>query len=173
MKRLLGAQYKFILGYGNGPATKLAMERGEVDATASAMWSTLAAQNPDWLEQKKINMLLQFAIRKDPHIPNVPMVADLARNEDQREIIELLMTPAEIGRNFLGPPAMPPGRVAELRKAFDLMMKDAEFLADAANQKAELNPMSGEELQALLVQVRQMPSALISRARELAQVTKE
>ena len=173
VKRLLGAQYKFIMGYGNGPATKLAMERGEVDATASAMWSTLDAQNPDWLEQKKINMLLQFAIRKDPHIPTVPMVADLAKNEDQREILELLMTPAEIGRNFLGPPDMPPTRVAELRSAFDRMMNDTEFLADAKQQKAELNPMSGQELQDLLTQIRKMPPALIERAKELAQAAKE
>lgn len=173
VKKLLGAQYKFIMGYGNGPATKLAMERGEVDATASAMWSTLEAQNPDWLAQKKINMLLQFSIRKDPHIPSVPMVADLARSDEERKIIELLMTPAEIGRNVLGPPDMPPARVAELRKAFDLMVKDPEFLADAASQKAELNPMSGEELQALLTEVHKMPPALIARAKELAQVAKE
>ena len=173
VKRLLGAQYKFILGYGNGPATKLAMERGEVDATASAMWSTLWAQNRDWIEQKKINMLVQFAIRRDPHLPDVPMVADLAKNDDQREILELLMMPAEVGRNFLGPPDLPPGRLAELRDAFDRMVVDPEFLADAEQQKAELNVMSGQDLQNLLTRIRQMPPALIERAKQLAQAAKE
>ena len=165
LNALAGTKLKLLTGY-EGPATaKIAMERGEVEAL-SLPWSVLQAENPEWLHDKKINLILQTGIEKNRTLPDLPRMVDLARNEEDRKVLEIFATSSVVGRSFVAPPGVPKERVDELRAAFVAMVQDADFLADIAKLNFDLEPMSGEDLQAFIA--KDYPPALIERAREIA-----
>jgi tripartite-type tricarboxylate transporter receptor subunit TctC len=165
IKRLLGAKYKIISGYQSGTETKLAMERREVDATASVQWSTVKVANRDWIEQNKINTLVLLGLDKISDLPNVPLAPELAKTSDQRRILELLMMPAQIGRAVMAPPDVPADRLAALRAAFDKMMSDPEFIADANKQHLTLSPLPASVLQDVTERIGKTEPALVEQAK--------
>jgi tripartite-type tricarboxylate transporter receptor subunit TctC len=165
LNTLAGTKLKLLTGY-EGPATaKIAMERGEVEAL-SLPWSVLQAENPEWLRDKKINLILQTGIERNRTLPDLPRMVDLAKSDDDRKVLEIFATSSVVGRSFVAPPGLTKERVDELRAAFMAMVKDAEFLADIAKMNFDLEPMSGEDLQAFIA--KDYPPALIERARDIA-----
>jgi len=153
LQSLLGLNMRLISGYPGGNDVLLAMERGEVDGRCGWSWTTVVATRPDWLAEQKINVLLQLALEKHPDLPDVPLVMDLARNDDERMAMELIFARQVMGRPYLAPPGIPPVRLDALRRAFDATAADPEFLADAARIDLELNPVTGEALDALLARI--------------------
>ena len=126
----------------------------------------LQAENPEWLRDKKVNLILQTGIEKNRTLPDLPRMVDLAKTEDNRKVLEIFATSSVVGRSFVAPPGVPKERVDELRTAFMAMVKDAEFLADIAKLNFDLEPMAGAELQAFIA--KDYPPALIERAKEIA-----
>ncbi len=173
IKELVGAKYSMILGYQNGAETRLAMERGEIDATASIDWSIFQQANADWLRDKKVNLLAVLGLNRLAEIPDVPLMSDLATKPDDRKLIEVFMSPADIGRAILAPPGLPAERTKTLRDAFDAMAKDEKYIADAQKQSMSLNPMSGESLQKLISQVGDISPELAEKARALSEKIKK
>jgi tripartite-type tricarboxylate transporter receptor subunit TctC len=153
LRQLLGLDIRLIAGYPGGNDVLLAMERGEVDGRCGWSWATVVATRPDWLAEHKVNVLLQLALEQHPDLPDVPLVMDLARNEDERMAMELIFARQVMGRPYLAPPGMPPERLEALRRAFDATTTDPEFLADAARIDLELNPVTGEAIDALLARI--------------------
>jgi hypothetical protein len=98
-------------------------------------------------------------------MPEVPTAVDLARNDEERRILSAIMAATEIGTAFFAPPGIPADRLATLRRAFDATMKDPEFLDEAARTKLTVGPMAGEELQKLVVEVSNLPPALLEKVR--------
>ncbi len=167
LKNLLGVKFTILSGYQGSNDSMLAMLRGEVDGL-SQPWSILKINGADLLRDKKINLLLQTGAEKDADLPQVPRMIDLARNDEERKLLELFASPSLIGRSVLAPPGLPPERVAELRRAFTAMMQDPAFLADVKKAKLDLNPMSGEELQAAIGKMGDVPDSLVRQARRVA-----
>jgi len=139
---VLGARIRSVSGYAGGNDINFAMERGEVDGRCGWTWSSVVSTRPQWLETKSINVLLQLALRKHPDLPDVPLIMDFARNEEEHRILRLIMIRSAFGRPFLAPPDIPDDRAATLRRAFDAMVTDADFLADARQLRAEIMPVS-------------------------------
>ncbi len=166
LNALAGTKLKLLTGYEGPASAKIAMERGEVEAL-SLPWPVLKAENPDWLREKKINLLLQTG-EKHAGLENLPRMVDLAKNEDNRRVLEIFAAPTIVGRSFAAPPGVPPERVAELRTAFMAMTKDPEFLAEIERLNFDLEPMSGTDLQAFFTKT--YPPALIERAKEVAKL---
>src|SRR5689334_18546656 len=165
LNALAGTKLKLLTGY-EGPATaKIAMERGEVEAM-SLPWSVLQAENPEWLRDKKVNLLLQTGLEKNRTLPDLPRMVDLANSEDNRKVLEIFALASVVGRSFVAPPGVPKERVDELRAAFMATVKDADFLADIAKLNFDLEPMAGAELQAFIA--KDYPPALLERAKEIA-----
>ena len=165
LNALGGTKLKLLTGY-EGPATaKIAMERGEVEAM-SLPWPVLQAENPEWLRDRKINLLLQTGLEKNRMLPDLPRMVDLAKSEDKRKLLEIFALASVVGRSFVAPPGVARERVEELRTAFMAMVKDSEFLADIARLNFDLEPMAGADLQAFIA--KDYPSALIERAKEIA-----
>jgi tripartite-type tricarboxylate transporter receptor subunit TctC len=165
LNALAGTKLKLLTGY-EGPATaKIAMERGEVEAL-SLPWSVLQAENPEWLRDKKVNLLLQTGLDKNRTLPDLPRMVDLAKTDDNRKVLEIFALSSVVGRSFVAPPGVPKERVDELRTAFMAMVQDAEFLADIAKLNFDLEPMAGADLQAFIA--KDYPAALIERAKEIA-----
>src|SRR4029077_233906 len=113
----VGTNFKLILG-SEGPSTaKIAMERGEVEAL-SLPWPVLRNENRDWLKDRKVNLLLQTGLQKNADLPDLPRMVDLARNDDDRKVLEIFVAASVVGRSFVAPPGVPKERVEDLRAAF-------------------------------------------------------
>ena len=162
LKNLLGVKLKLVSGYPGGPEVNLAVERGEVDARCGWSWSSIKITKPDWLAEKKINLLLQMALKKSPELPDVPLVMDQARDERERLILRLMLSRQAMGWPFIAPPDLPPERAAALRKAFDDTMKDPEFLAEARQRLLDVNPMRGAEIDKLVGELYATPPEVIA-----------
>jgi tripartite-type tricarboxylate transporter receptor subunit TctC len=161
---VLGTKFKIITGYPGGNDVSLAIERGEVDGRCGWSWSSLTTTRPTWVATKKIVVLVQMSLAKHPELPDVPLIMDLAKTEEQREIFKLIFSRQVMGRPFLAPPGIPADRLAALRKAFDDTMADKDFIAEAAQNKIEINPVSGEQIQALVKEGYQTPQDVVKKA---------
>jgi tripartite-type tricarboxylate transporter receptor subunit TctC len=162
--RLLGFKFKVVTGYESTPKIHLAMESGEVDGTI-ANWSTLKAINANWITQKKVRMLTQWALTPNPELAGVPLIIDVARSDAERAALKLMLARLEYGRPFFLPPNVPAARVDALRRAFDATMRDAAYLADAERLKIDIDPLSGEEVAALIAQVLRTPPDTVAKLR--------
>ena len=137
-KYVLGANFKVITGYRSGSDCNLAMERGEIQGWA-ASWENLAGTRPQWLTEKKVSVLLSFTLERKGQLPDVPTLLELAP-PDKKDIVEFLAAGTPFGRAMAVGPGVPADRVAVLRKAFDGLMKDQAFLADAQKRNIDIDP---------------------------------
>jgi len=165
---LFGYKFKVITGYEATPKIHLAMERGEVHGTL-ANWSTLKAINYNWVTEKKIKMLAQWALRRHPDLADVPLALDLAKTEPDRQAMRLALARLEYGRPFFLPPNVPADRVQALRRAFDATMKDPAYLAEAEKLKIDVDPLTGEQVADLVAQVSATPADTAARVRAALQ----
>jgi len=166
LNNLLGTKFKVVAGYPGVNDLTLALERGEADARCGWSWGAAKAAKPDWIRDKKIFIAIQFATEKHPELPTVPLVTDLARTSQQRQALDLILTQQVMGRPFAAPPGLPPERLHALRRAFDATLRDAEFLAEAEKLALEINPVSGEKLQAMVEDMFKAPPDAIEAARK-------
>jgi tripartite-type tricarboxylate transporter receptor subunit TctC len=164
---VLGAKLKIIAGYPGGNDAVLAMERGELQGRCGWSYSSVKAAHPDWLADRKIAILVQFALAKHPELPDVPLVIDLAKTEEQRQLLRFVFARQVMGRPFLAPPGVPAATVAVLRRAFMATMADPTFLADAERSKLEINPVSGERIQELVAELYRTPPQLTRRLTDM------
>jgi hypothetical protein len=167
MNALLGTKFKIILGYPGANDINLAMERGEVAGKGSDSWTAWKATRPDWLRDKKINILVQIGLEKEPDLPDVPLMMDLAANADDRAVLRLLSVSGTIGRPIFTTPDAPAERIKALREAFAMVMKDPAFLEEAKAGNIDLNPVSGEDLQKLVAEIVATPRAVAERLHDI------
>jgi len=159
---VLGTKFKIIYGYQGGSAIDLAMQRGEVEGRGNNTWAGYKATFQSAIRDHKLNVLIQTGLRKEPELPAVPLFLDLVKGDGAREPTAKFMSYAvAIARPFAAPPGVPPDRVETLRRAFDATMKDPEFLAEAARLNAEIDPLTGEQVQDIVTQVLSTPKDTI------------
>lgn len=149
LNNVLGTKFKIIVGF---PSTMidLAMERGEVDGRGSAQLTWWRTGRPSWVAENKLNHLVQWGQKRDPELPNVPLMTELARNEAERQVFALLSSTVIVGRPILTTPDVPAERLAALKEAFAKTMKDPEFLAEAQKLKLEINPILADDMQKMI-----------------------
>ena len=151
LSRMFGAKLKLVAGYNGSGDNVMALDRGEVQGIAGWNYSSITTMRPDWLRDKKINILLQMSLTRHPELPNVATILELARDDRQREILRLIFAQSQMGRVIMGPPAMPRAMVEAHRAAFDRALKDPEFLADVEKMRLEISgPMTGAEVDQLV-----------------------
>ena len=167
MNALLGTKFKIITGYPGGNDINLAMEKGEVAGRGSNSWAAWKATRPDWLAQKKINILVQIGLEKAPDLPNVPLLIDLAKTEDDRSILKLLSASTTIGRPIFTTPGVPEDRVKALRSAFDRMLADKAFLDEARKENFDITAVSGESLQKIVAEIVATPKPIAERLQQI------
>jgi hypothetical protein len=143
------------------------MERGEVHGRCGWSWSSVRSTQQKWLDDKKIHVLVQLALNKHPELPDVPLIMDLAKSDEQKLVLKLIFARQVMGRPFLAPPGLPKDRADALRKAFMDTMKDPDFLAETEKAQLEIVPVSGEDLQKLMVELYATPPAIAQKAAAL------
>jgi len=165
--KLMDAKFKIVGGYNTSNDILLAMERREVHGFCGIGWGFLKMRHKPMLEEKRINILFQIATERAADLAQIPRVMDLARNEDDKQILQFLTAPQAMGRPFLAPPDVPIERMTALRRAFDATLRDPEFLADAERTGLEIQHVSGEEVDRVLASAYATPPALVQRANAL------
>ena len=165
LRNLLGMRLRLISGYAGMSPVILAMERGEIEGTVNWSYSDIPTVHPDWLAERKIRILLQLGLTRLPELPEVPTPLDLARGDEQREVWRILLAVKMLGRPFFVAPGVPGERVAALQAAFMAVMRDPGYLAEAHRQKREVSPISGPEMQALILRSYATPAAIKEIAR--------
>ena len=160
-----GTKFKVVQGYQGSADMYLAMERGETHGLGIAGWLDLAGPRADWVKDGKVAVLYQIALKRHAELPQVPVLAELARNDDDRQILALLASTEDMGRSFVSGPGLPAARVAVLREAFAAMMKDKAFLAEAGKRQLDIDFLHGRDLQALVQNVGAFPADLAAKAK--------
>ena len=169
LNNILGYKFKIVSGYKSTNEINLAMQRGEVSGRAGDFFTSIKSQNPDWLTDKKIDMLLQFGAVRDPGWPNVPLLTDLATNDEQRQIFKLYSAEMALGRVFITTPGVPPDRLLALRKAFEDTMRDPAFIEDIRRAQMEARPLSYQQATQIADDIVNTPPALVAKAKAAAE----
>jgi tripartite-type tricarboxylate transporter receptor subunit TctC len=163
-KNVFGAKWRLVTGYQGTNDTMLAMERGEVDGLCGLSWSTLKSRHLQWLNDKKINVIIQAALKKQPELAEVPLALDLTKDPQQIQILKLFLTSQEMARPFAAPPDIPLDRKAALIAAFERTMQDAEFLAEAQKLSMDVNPLGSQQMDGLLAELYATPKDVVEKA---------
>jgi len=163
LNALFGTRFKIISGYDTG-SMRLALEKGEVEGICGLAWQTYKAVSFDWIENKKLNVIVQMGLTKNRELPDVPLALDLLKNPDDRKVLELIVLVQEFGRPFLAPPGVPADRMALYRRAFEAVLKDPQFQAESAMQRLSIDPLDGRQIEALIARAYAAPKAIRDRA---------
>lgn len=169
LNKLTGAKFQPIKGYGAASAL-LALERGEVDASARMTWAGLKTNRPQWLKEGKLNLLVQVAVKKAPDLPNVPLLWELTKNKEHRTMFEVLSSTNGVGRSITAPPGLPSDRVKALRTAFDAMVKSKNFLAEAKRMRLQVDPLPGEELKKLVLKAGDLTPKMVEQINDIINI---
>jgi tripartite-type tricarboxylate transporter receptor subunit TctC len=165
VKNMLNPKFKIVSGYPGSGDVILAMDRGEVQAIAATSWSTARVRFAKQLKAKKYIPLVQYAVEKHAELPDVPLVLDLARNAEDRKVLELIYARQTIGRPYVAPPGIPADRAKALRAAFKATVEDSKFLKEATRSRLEINPMLAGEVEALLKKIAATSPAILERTK--------
>ena len=165
----LRTKMKIVVGYPGQNEVYFAMERGEVDGFPSLFYNTLNATKPNWRTEKKLKLILQYGLEKEPAISNVPSALDLVSNPDDRLLLQAGLAEITLGRPYLMPPNVPADRVAAMRKALADTFADPGFVADSRRMSLGVNaPRTGEQLQQLISDTYKTPPKVVDRLRKLS-----
>jgi tripartite-type tricarboxylate transporter receptor subunit TctC len=165
---VLGTHFKIVEGYPGGNDVVLAMERGEVQGRCGWSWSSVKSTHQSWIDEKKMTVLVQLSLNKHPELPDVPLVTDFAKTDEQRQILKMVFARQVMGRPYLAPPNLPAERLATLRQAFMDTMHDKDFVAEAQKIDLEVNPVSGADVESLVKEVYATPPEVIAKAKAAA-----
>jgi tripartite-type tricarboxylate transporter receptor subunit TctC len=171
LNKVFGTRMKIISGYKGGNEIYLAMERGEVDGRCGGLVSSINSTRPDWFPQKKISVPMIVALRRSPLFPDVPAVAEFAKDERSRQILQLFVAPQSMDRPILAPPGVPAERIAVLRAAFHAAVNDPGFITEATKQHLEVEEVSGEHVADILAAAYALPAEVVKAAIEALNVT--
>jgi tripartite-type tricarboxylate transporter receptor subunit TctC len=170
MNSVFGTKMKVISGYKGGNDVYLAMERGEVMGRCGGLISSIQSTRPDWFPQKKVVVPIQISAKRDPMFPDSPALLEYAKNDRQKQILQLVLAPMEIDRPILLPPGVAQDRVDALRKAFHETMQDPAFIAEAQKEHIEIDEISGPDVQKIIEEAYSLPPEVVKAAKEAMNV---
>ncbi len=146
LKAVAKLPFNIICGYDGSSAYTLALMRGEVDLVSKA-WNAWRAEDKDNIDNGTLIPILQGGLKRTPELPNVPLMQEITDDPTAKHVLEFVSSGAAIGRALLAPQGVPADRLAALREAFDKMVADPAFLADAAKRSAYIEPVRGSDVQ--------------------------
>jgi len=164
MNDLLGAKFRVVPGFRGSNSASLAMQQGEVDASVRP-WSDIKAVNPDWLPTGMIYPLVQFSLKRAADLPNIPAIVDLAKRDEDRQLMGLFASGSDLGNSIAAPPGLPEATIAALREAMRAAMADPETIAEAKRLRLDLDPLDGAALADVVDGVFSVSPTVIAKAK--------
>lgn len=170
---VVGTKLRIVFGYPDGHDVDLAMQRGEVEGRGTNTWASYVSVSPHFVNDKMITPLLQVGLNKDPALPHVPLLRDLARTPQDQPLLDFMSKAVAVGRPIATTPGTPPERVAALRRAFDATLKDPLFIKEAEKENAEISPMTGAQLAQIIHELIGAPAEIKTRVKDAIQPKKQ
>lgn len=168
LNKLFGTRFRPLVGYPDSGAIGIAMERGELEGYCSFTLAAIKSARPDWLSEKKINILAQLTVTRAPELADAPLIMDFAKDDLTRQALTLAFADQEIGRPVAGPPGLPPDRLKLLRLAFDAMIHDAAFLDDARRSAVDIDgPVNAQIVDNVIKQIYSTPQDVVEIFRDV------
>jgi tripartite-type tricarboxylate transporter receptor subunit TctC len=168
LNRLIGTHFQVVTGYASAVPQLLAMERGELEGVGSESLNDVLARR-DWIDNGKVSFLYTIATRRSSQLPDVPAIVEFAQNDLDRDVLRLLGSVTDIGLTVMAPPGVPDDRTAILRAAFLKMVKDTDFLTEAAKIGLDPEPLSGQDLQKVVAETLSATGAAVQKLRDVTQ----
>jgi hypothetical protein len=163
LNALIGTKFKIVNGYPGTTEIILAMERGELQGIGDWSWSSMKTARPDWLRDKKITLLMQAALHKEPELAGLPSALDFVKTDADRKVMELYLTQKTLARPVIAPPGIAPERLTALKAAFAALAHDDDFLADARRAGIDAAPMAGEAVESIIAMISSAPPETAER----------
>jgi tripartite-type tricarboxylate transporter receptor subunit TctC len=167
VNKLLGTRFKVINGYKGAREIHIAIERGEVAGRAGITWSSIVAYDKPWIAENKINVLVQLGAKPDADLPKVPMLQDLVKSDEDRQVVTVLTLPVVLGFSHWVGPGVPKERLAILRAAYDATMRDPKFIEEAAKASILIAPKNAAEVEGLIRAAIATPRPVLAKVGEL------
>ena len=167
LNKLLGTRFRTLSGYRSSAEMALAIERRETDGRGSWSWSAFRNDGMAMFKRGELNLLVQMGTAKVPELAQVPLVMDLVKGDEQRQILEVVLAAQAMAWPMFAPTEVPAERVALLRRAYLAIFKDTEALADARKTGIDIAPVAGPAINAMLDRVYATPPVVLEKAREL------
>jgi tripartite-type tricarboxylate transporter receptor subunit TctC len=164
MNRVLGTRFKMVSGYKSSEDINLAIQRGEVQARAFGI-DSIRAQHPDWLKNKAIDIIAQAGVKRDADLPDVPLVTELAKNDEDRAVMALISSTAGLGHPYLVPPGTPADRIAVLRQAFLDALRDRSLIEEMGKLGLRIDPMDAAEVAKIVTDTIAAPASVVAKAK--------
>jgi len=161
LAEVLDFKFNLVSGYPGSSEINLAMERGEIEGHCSGGWTGVKASWAPWIEEGKLNPLFMLSRSKHPELPDVPLIMDLAENDYQKQVLQLMLARQVMGRPYVAPPGIPADRLDALRKAFEATASDPEFLAEAERKQLEISFVSAADITEVVRESYQAPSDVV------------
>jgi tripartite-type tricarboxylate transporter receptor subunit TctC len=162
LNNTLGTKFKILAGFPGSTELNLAMEKGEIDGRGSDSWVTLRGSRPDWVRDKKVNVLMQMGFRRDEETKDIPLMIDLATTPAEKILFEMLSSGSRVGNPLVTTPDVPADRLEALRAAFDQVVQDPEFLAEAQAAKLTVYAAPGKAVQEAVAKTVNAPPDVVS-----------
>jgi tripartite-type tricarboxylate transporter receptor subunit TctC len=157
-----GTKFRIISGFGGTTEIMLAMERREVDALENS-WASIVRTKKAWLDEKKINVLVQAVLERSKELPNTPTLVELGTTPEAKAALSFYTSSAAVSRSLIGAPGIPADRLKALRAAFQKTTQDPDFLAEIKKTRSEFDPAPGEYLEDLAKKIAATPQDIVKR----------
>ncbi|MGK6314231.1 Bug family tripartite tricarboxylate transporter substrate binding protein [Neorhizobium sp. DT-125] len=161
LKSLIGSKFNMVCGYDSATASALAVFRGEADLTTT-VWANWSVNYAQQLAAGDVVPVVQFSEKRLPDLPNTPTAVELTNDPAKKQAIEFFGAGGDIGRALMTPPGTPEDRIEGLSKAFDELVKDPEFLADAKARSIPIVPMTGKEVDEIVKRIISTPPEVVA-----------
>jgi len=167
IKRTTHAQIDVVAGYKGTLDLALAMERGEVDGACGWDWSSAKSQKPDWIRERKLNILAQLGPTESAELTRMgaPQIWSYMKDDTARQVHAMVVSQQAFTRPYFVATGTPPELVATLRAAFDATMRDPQYLADAEKMRIDISPLPGVTVQELIEKLYATPKTIVEQAR--------
>ena len=174
MEETVGARFTRVLGYKGGSEVDLAMERGEIVCRATRI-TVHFSREPflSWDKKGFDRHLVQAGEKRDPRLPDTPTIFELMdkykTSDVGRRFARVILAGDELGRPMVAPPSVPAERVQILREAYNKSLKDPELLDEVKRQRLDMEPITGQEVEAIYKDLMQQPRAVVELVKKLDQ----
>lgn len=165
--KVLGTKFKLITGYVGSRETLKGIEQGEANGRFMS-YDSVKATSQRWLDDGSLKIVFQNALKRHPALPDIPTIVDIVKKQGKESAkvmtaLRFLLSSGEMGRPVAGPPGMPKDRLAALRKAFEEMTKDPQYLADARKRRLEPDqPLGGAAVQKIVDEMYNTPKDVVA-----------
>lgn len=167
LNELAGTKFRVVSGYPGGSEIYNAMEKGEVHGYCGWAMGAIKRTAGAHYRAGRLNILAQFVPEKDKELPNSPLGTDVVSTDVGRGIMQFIASDAVLSWPMFAPPGVPADRVAELRRAFDTMLKDPAVLAEAEKENLEIDAVPGTVLDAQVAKLYETPPPVLDMIRTM------